>query len=251
MQIDRKDIKILIVDNMTYIRILIEKALRDMHFSLIRHAENGEVALEVFKQFSPHIVILDLTLPKIDGLTLIHLFITMQSFTKIIVNGDTHNTEYYSRALEKGAIDFFIKPLQPRLFEQKVEQAYQELVQSLPESTLDEADIARKFNVDLNSKKYMQIFNFSQDTETIDLDELIQAIMSFQMYNYLHVVLNFGDVSKLNMKMDELMLLRETVEAERGKLFIVSSNDEFRKKLELTELSEYMVPSLAAVEERI
>ena len=62
--------KILIVDDEDSIRELLEMVLQANGFSNIKMAADGEVALQITEEWHPDVILLDLMLPKIDGLTI-------------------------------------------------------------------------------------------------------------------------------------------------------------------------------------
>ncbi len=251
---DKKDIKILIVDNMTYVRIMLEKMLREWGFAYIKHAENGEKAIETFKQFNPDIVILDLTLPKVNTLTLISLFLNLKRNTKIVVCGDTENSTSYSEAIEKGAVDFFVKPFTERVLMEKIYSVYEKIAaasNNQKNASTEEADITKKFDISLNSKKSLQIFDFSKTLDKISFIDLMQAIIACQMYNYKNIVLDFGNMSTLYIDVERLKKVKDAIERRGGKFCIISKNDELTKILARTELFEHIAKTLTQAEKRI
>lgn len=62
--------KILIVDDEAHIRMLIEQTLEELEDKGIEFfaAENGEIALEIIKEEKPHLVFLDVMMPKMNGM---------------------------------------------------------------------------------------------------------------------------------------------------------------------------------------
>ncbi len=251
---EKADLKILIVDNMTYIRILVEKVLRDMGFSSIRHAGNGEQALEILKQYLPDLVILDLTLPKINALTLINIFLTLNKNAKIIVSGDTENAAPYEEAIEKGAVDFFIKPVIDKILKEKITSIYNKLATVLDnqrDRSTEDADITKRFDINLNSKKLVQVFNFSRTLDKINFIDMMQAVIACQMYNYKNLILDFGNISTLYIDAEDLIELKDTIEQEGGKFCIISNNNELTKTLAKTDLFEYIAKTPIQAEKRI
>ena len=62
--------KILIVDDEAHIRMLIEQTLEELEDEGIEFfaAENGEIALEIIQEEKPHLVFLDVMMPKMNGM---------------------------------------------------------------------------------------------------------------------------------------------------------------------------------------
>ncbi|RLF04072.1 MAG: two-component system response regulator [Thermoprotei archaeon] len=61
--------KILIVDDSQFTRLLIRKCIEKNMNAEIKEANDGHEALKVFKDFEPHIVFMDINMPKMDGIT--------------------------------------------------------------------------------------------------------------------------------------------------------------------------------------
>ena len=67
----QEKIKVLIVDDSFIIREAIHKHLKHFNIEVVGTAENGKVALELFKEKDPDVVTLDITIPENDGLTVL------------------------------------------------------------------------------------------------------------------------------------------------------------------------------------
>ncbi len=103
---------VLIVDDEIQIRKVVEEYLKRDHFR-VASAGDGLAALSIFRQEKPDFVILDLNLPKLDGLDVARK-IRKESDVPIIMV--TARAEEYDRliGLELGADDYIVKPFSPR-----------------------------------------------------------------------------------------------------------------------------------------
>jgi two-component system chemotaxis response regulator CheY len=103
-------IKILIVDDSSIIRKIIQKSLTGDQFDLVGIAGNGVSALELFKEKQPHIVTLDITMPEMNGLTVLEEMIKINPKVKVIVISALTDKATGIRAIKKGAKSFIPKP---------------------------------------------------------------------------------------------------------------------------------------------
>jgi two-component system, OmpR family, KDP operon response regulator KdpE len=103
---DRK--KILVVDDETQI-IRVLRHILGAHGYSVRTAEDGEAALEVFREWSPDLVLTDLQMPKMDGLELCRKLRAM-SAVPIIVLSVRNEEAAIVEALDAGADDYVTKP---------------------------------------------------------------------------------------------------------------------------------------------
>lgn len=106
--------KVLIVDDSRLIRYQIQDLIQ-LHYpsSDIRLAENGEDALAMIRQFRPHIVLLDIIMPKLSGIDVLHQVsaqIEAGDF-KAIMFTSIDDKITLKECFELGASDFINKPL--------------------------------------------------------------------------------------------------------------------------------------------
>jgi two-component system KDP operon response regulator KdpE len=100
--------RILVVDDDPGIRSSIASHLRDAGY-LVVTAEHGRIALDVFEQERPDLVLTDLAMPEVDGFEVVST-IRRRSATPIIVLSVRGSEEDRVRALDIGADDFVPKP---------------------------------------------------------------------------------------------------------------------------------------------
>ena len=101
--------RILVVDDAAFMRMRCSKLLGEKGYEVVE-AANGAEALERYKECKPNGVLLDITMPKMDGI------ITLQEIMKIdpgarvaMVTAMGQRTMVMS-ALKAGARDFVVKP---------------------------------------------------------------------------------------------------------------------------------------------
>jgi DNA-binding response OmpR family regulator len=105
-------VKILVVDDELKIARLVRDYLTEAGFSVVT-ASDGEAAVSLARSEKPDLVVLDLGLPKMDGLDVTR---TLRSFTSIPIVMLTARSDETDRiiGLELGADDYIVKPFSPR-----------------------------------------------------------------------------------------------------------------------------------------
>ena len=103
--------KVLLVDDAAFVRMSLKKILDDMalRFEYIE-AGDGEDAIEKYKIYSPDLVIMDITMPKMDGITAVGRIKEIDDNAKIIMCSSMGYQEKVLDAITAGAKDFIIKP---------------------------------------------------------------------------------------------------------------------------------------------
>jgi PAS domain S-box-containing protein len=102
--------KILLVDDEEILRESILDFLEDRDYQVVT-AENGHVALELFKQEKPDLILSDLRMPEMDGLELLAEITAISPETPFVVVSGTGRISDTVQALQLGAWDYILKPV--------------------------------------------------------------------------------------------------------------------------------------------
>ena len=105
--------KLLIVDDSAIIRQAIQKHLVDFDIEVVGTAEDGKIALEVFRETKPDIVTLDITMPEVDGLTVLEEMLKIDENVKVMVVTALSDKSTGLKAIKLGAKSFLPKPFTP------------------------------------------------------------------------------------------------------------------------------------------
>ncbi|HEX2900128.1 MAG TPA: response regulator transcription factor [Bacteroidia bacterium] len=109
-------IKILLVDDEEDILELLQYNLEKADFKVLR-ASNGEEAIEVAKREEPEMILLDIMMPRMDGVETCRRLRALPGGDRPFILFLTARSEEYSEiaGLEAGADDYVTKPIKPRL----------------------------------------------------------------------------------------------------------------------------------------
>ncbi len=116
--------KILIVDDDPQIRTLLAERLRFHHYQVLT-AENGEDGVVKFKKEGADLVLLDLMMPKLDGIETLDVLKKEDSEVLVIMMTAFGTIEKAVQAIKKGAYDFIPKPCDPDHILLTIEKALQ------------------------------------------------------------------------------------------------------------------------------
>ena len=109
---EEKPLKVLIADDDTYQLELMDYALRREGYTVLA-AANGQQALERYEAESPDILLLDATMPKLNGFEVCRR-IRHEAATPIIMLTARDDEEDVLRGLQLGADDYVVKPFSPK-----------------------------------------------------------------------------------------------------------------------------------------
>lgn len=117
--------RILTVDDSRAVRMLIKKALADMNFE-ISEAENGELGLAAVEQDAPQLILLDVTMPVLDGPGMLERLRGKGNATPVLLLTAESGTGVIGPMLKQGGVcDYIVKPFKPEQLRAKVIEALQ------------------------------------------------------------------------------------------------------------------------------
>ena len=103
--------RILIVDDQQVVLMLLEKGLKNLGYEVCV-TKDAQEGFDLFDTFNPHLVIVDINMPKISGIDFIKNIRTEKhSTTPIIVLSGNTNSDVISKAFEFGVNDYLSKTL--------------------------------------------------------------------------------------------------------------------------------------------
>ncbi len=103
--------KVLLVDDAAFIRMSLKKILDSSGYDFeYVEAGDGNEAVEKYKITSPDLVIMDITMPKVDGITAVKMIREYDNNAMIIMCSSMGYQEKVVDAITAGAADFIVKP---------------------------------------------------------------------------------------------------------------------------------------------
>ena len=106
-------VRVMVVDDSVVIRGLIARWLDESgEFEAVATASNGRIAVEALGRVEPDLVVLDIEMPEMDGITALPLLMRRRPNLKVVVVSTLtlRNAEISLKCLSLGAIDYVAKP---------------------------------------------------------------------------------------------------------------------------------------------
>jgi two-component system, CitB family, response regulator DctR len=111
-------------------------------FDIVGLARSGTEALQLITEVAPHLVILDIYLPDLDGLSTLTEIRRRNDPVDVILVTAARDSETIQNVFRHGAIDYIVKPFKFDRFKQALE-SYRSLHRSLQKDSLDQEEIDR------------------------------------------------------------------------------------------------------------
>lgn len=102
--------KVLLVDDSSFINLIARKALKDSGYDVVGEAYDGVQACEIAEKMAPDIVIMDIALPKMNGLQASQRILKAQPHIKILAMSALDEDWVKEQSLASGCISFLRKP---------------------------------------------------------------------------------------------------------------------------------------------
>jgi AmiR/NasT family two-component response regulator len=123
--------RVVVAEDEALIRMDIVEVLREAGYDVVGEASDGEKAIELTRELKPDLVVMDITMPKMDGLSAAEL-IGRERLAPVVMLTAFAQPEFVARANEAGAIAYVVKPFTPERLLPQLEIAlsrYQEQAQ--------------------------------------------------------------------------------------------------------------------------
>jgi AmiR/NasT family two-component response regulator len=103
--------KVLIAEDEAIIRLDLKEMLEEEGFSVVGEASDGEAAVRLARERAPDLVIMDVKMPGMDGLTAAERIVAEELSAVLILTAFSQR-DLVHRAAEAGAIGYLVKPFQ-------------------------------------------------------------------------------------------------------------------------------------------
>ena len=103
---------ILVCDDAAFMRMMIKDILSKNGYNVAGEAENGIKAVETYKEVSPDLVLMDITMPEMDGIQALKEIKKVDAGAKVIMCSAMGQQAMVIESIQAGAKDFIVKPFQ-------------------------------------------------------------------------------------------------------------------------------------------
>lgn len=103
---------ILICDDAAFMRMMIKDILSKNGYNVAGEAENGLKAVEKYKEINPDLVLMDITMPEMDGIQALKEIKKLDAGALVIMCSAMGQQAMVIESIQAGAKDFIVKPFQ-------------------------------------------------------------------------------------------------------------------------------------------
>lgn len=103
---------ILICDDAAFMRMMIKDILTKNGYNVVGEAENGLKAVEKYSETKPDLVLMDITMPEMDGIQALKKIKESDPAASVIMCSAMGQQAMVIESIQSGARDFIVKPFQ-------------------------------------------------------------------------------------------------------------------------------------------
>ena len=103
---------ILICDDAAFMRMMIKDILTKNGYNVVGEAENGLKAVEKYSETKPDLVLMDITMPEMDGIQALKKIKELDSGATVIMCSAMGQQAMVIESIQAGAKDFIVMPFQ-------------------------------------------------------------------------------------------------------------------------------------------
>ncbi len=104
---------ILICDDAAFMRMMIKDILTKNGYTVAGEAENGVKAVEKYNEVKPDLVLMDITMPEMDGIEALRKIREQDPSAVVVMCSAMGQQAMVIESIQAGAKDFIVKPFQP------------------------------------------------------------------------------------------------------------------------------------------
>ena len=105
--------KIMLVDDAAFMRMMVKNALKEGGYDNFVEAQDGAEAVKKYDEESPDMVIMDITMPNMDGLEALKAIKGGDPNATVVMCSAMGQESMVIEAIKSGAKDFIVKPFKP------------------------------------------------------------------------------------------------------------------------------------------
>lgn len=115
--------RILVVDDAAFMRMMLKDILEKNDFQVVGEAENGQMAVDKYRELEPDLVTMDITMPEMDGIEAVKQIRSVDANARVVMCSAMGQQAMVIDAIQAGAKDFVVKPFQPERVVEAVSKA--------------------------------------------------------------------------------------------------------------------------------
>jgi two-component system chemotaxis response regulator CheY len=208
-EFEMKGANILIVDDLELVRKMIKSIIEEHGYICAGEVCNGEEAIEAYEKLKPDLIIMDITMPIMDGIYAMSKIINKHKNAKIIICSGMSKPQIILESIKEGARDFVAKPISSFRLIEAIERG------------IDTRNVIYKHNIDHISSK-IKTYSSNSIFDIILAQEEIDSMLNmlFEKDNSIETIVDYLKSFKCR-QIDALQSINRSIRLEAEILTLI------------------------------
>ncbi len=110
---EMRKISVLLVDDLSFMRSAMRSIITGGGMEVAGEAENGLEAVKLYRLRKPDVVLMDITMPVMNGISALDRIMKIDPGARVIMCSALGQNKYIIKSIQLGAKDFVVKPFTP------------------------------------------------------------------------------------------------------------------------------------------
>ncbi|MDL4839352.1 response regulator [Aquibacillus rhizosphaerae] len=116
--------KILVTDDAAFMRMQLKNIFTSLGHEVVGEAENGQIAVEKYKELKPDLVSMDITMPEMNGVEAVKQIKSIDPNATVVMCSAMGQQQMVLEAIQAGAKDFIVKPFDQERIQQALAKIF-------------------------------------------------------------------------------------------------------------------------------
>jgi two-component system, chemotaxis family, chemotaxis protein CheY len=117
--------RILLVDDAAYMRRLVGIMVKKGGHEIVGESESGSLAIDLYSQVKPDLVILDILMPDMNGIEVLKRLREIDTDARVLMCTASEQSFHVQEAMKLGAAGYIVKPFNQEQLLEKIQTALQ------------------------------------------------------------------------------------------------------------------------------
>ena len=123
--------RVLICDDERHIRMLLSAIIKDLGGEVVGEASNGEEAIAQYETLRPHLVLLDINMPKLNGDKALERIMQIDPKALVIMLTAQDSADVVRKTLDLGAFNYILKGNPAPVIQQLIKEAWKDYLSEI------------------------------------------------------------------------------------------------------------------------
>lgn len=116
--------RILVTDDAAFMRMQLKNIFKSLGHDVVGEAENGQMAIDMYKELKPELVTMDITMPEMNGVEAVKGIKKHDPSATIVMCSAMGQQQMVLEAIQAGAKDFIVKPFDQDRIKQAMDKIF-------------------------------------------------------------------------------------------------------------------------------